>query len=109
MTNYNIIIKRVKYNIYINSFYLIVSKSKITYNSNISLVINHNSIDVSIYISELTQKDDCYNYNLMYQAIKRRLTKVKLENHKSEILFRIMNCILMRNSKNIISSILAKY
>ena len=39
----------------------------------------------------------------------RKLTKVNFENYKSEILFRIMNCILMHNSKHIISSILAKY
>ena len=43
----------------------------------------------------------------MYQAMIRRLTKVKFENRKYEISFRIMNCILMHNSKNIISFILA--
>ena len=45
----------------------------------------------------------------MYQDMIRRLTKVKFENYKSEILFRIMNCVLAYNSKNVISSILAYY
>ena len=105
-----IVPKRGLYDVAMNNYCPLVSKTKIACNSNISIVTNGvQGFYCSKYTSKSTQEEDAKPYEKTIKYVQRRMLIQKFENTQSESMSRLTSASFAHNSKNVISSTLAKF
>ena len=93
-----------------NMYCPVISDSKISCNSNISLVTHGKfAFYVTKYVSKSTQNEDNGEYEPVIKFVVARLTNHKFNSEISEGMSRLIGACLSYNSTNIISATMAKF
>jgi hypothetical protein len=94
-----------------NKYCPIVSKTKLTCNSNVSVIVNGvQAFYISKYASKDTQEEDSGEYEPMTRYVEKHLLNTKFpDSNVSESMSRVIGACLAHNSKNVISATMAKF